>query len=313
MKDIKLPETLKSIQFTALEGCSALESVKIPESVTEIGDRAFKNCDALTAVSIPDAVTNLGVGAFEDCNAVKNISIGNGLKEIGRFAFSDCTALESVRLGSSVATIGDCAFDGDVNIREITCLSPEPPVYSTGFPEEVILNATVNVPEGSEDAYNNDSTWAPMVEGDDTVIYNPVEDIQLGATSITLLVGRNYKLNVEVFPINANDPSVIWSSSDQGIASVSADGSITAVAAGHAVVTATAADGSGVNAVCDVNVVTFDTNGLDSVLADGGVWDVYGIDGSLIAKDCTPESIGSLKPGIYILRKGTHIVKISLR
>ncbi|MDE5607481.1 MAG: leucine-rich repeat protein [Muribaculaceae bacterium] len=310
---ISLPEKLKSIQFSALEGCTSLESVEIPASVTEIGDRSFKDCDALAAVTIPDAVSELGMGAFEDCDALRSVSVGEGVKEIGRFAFYDCEALETVRLGSAVTAIGDAAFEGDYNIREITCLSPEPPAYPTGFPEEVIQNATVSVPAGCEDAYNAETTWAPMVDGDDTALFNPVEAIQLDATTLTLEIGGAYKLVADVFPLDADDASLIWSSSDDGVATVTATGIVTAVSTGNAVITTRAADGSGVTATCSVNVVTYNPNaGLDAILADGGLWDVYNVTGTLIGRDCTPEAISALAPGLYILRQGSLALKVAL-
>lgn len=314
LTSIALPDKLKSIQFSALEGCSSLESVELPATVTEIGDRSFKDCDALAAVTIPDAVSELGMGAFEDCDALRSVSVGNGIKEIGRFAFYDCEALETVCLGSSVTTIGDCAFDGDYNIREITCLSPEPPAYPTGFPEEVIENATVSVPAGCEDAYNAETTWAPMVDGDDTAPRNPVEAIQLDATALTLEVGQMHAFIADVFPLDADDVTLDWSSSDDSVASVTDTGRVTAISPGYAVISATAADGSDVTATCTVNVVTFNPNsGLDVIMADGGVWDVYNVTGTLIGNALTPEALGTLAPGIYIVRQGSRAVKVAIR
>ena len=55
-------------------------------------------------------------------------------------------------------------------------------------------------------------------------------------------------------PDNATDQTVTWSSDNEAVATVDADGKVTAVALGTANITATANDGSGVTATCVVTV-----------------------------------------------------------
>ena len=81
-----------------------------------------------------------------------------------------------------------------------------------------------------------------------------VTSITLSATEATINVGATEALAVTaVTPDNATDKTVTWSSSDEAVATV-ADGVVTAVAAGTATITATANDGSGVKATCEVTV-----------------------------------------------------------
>lgn len=79
-----------------------------------------------------------------------------------------------------------------------------------------------------------------------------VTSITLDADA-TINVGETKTLTATVAPDNATDKTVSWSSEDETIATV-ADGVVTAVAAGTAIVTATANDGSGVKAQCTVTV-----------------------------------------------------------
>ena len=85
-------------------------------------------------------------------------------------------------------------------------------------------------------------------------VKQPVTSITLSSSSLTLTKGATQKLSATVSPTTASNNSVIWSSSNTTVATVSADGLVTAVAAGSATITCTAKDGSGVKATCAVTV-----------------------------------------------------------
>ena len=81
-----------------------------------------------------------------------------------------------------------------------------------------------------------------------------VTGITLNKTSITLNEGRYEYLTATPSPDNANDMSVVWSSSDEAIATVNNIGKVFALSKGIATINATAADGSGKNASCSIKV-----------------------------------------------------------
>ena len=86
-----------------------------------------------------------------------------------------------------------------------------------------------------------------------------VTGISLSQPSLTLDVGGTYNgFVVDITPSNATDKSVTWSSDNEKVATVDADGAITAVAPGTANITVTTTDG-GKTATCAVTV-----NKLDS-------------------------------------------------
>ena len=80
-----------------------------------------------------------------------------------------------------------------------------------------------------------------------------VESISLNASNANLIVGETKALTATVLPANATDKSVTWSSSNASVASVNANGLVTANAIGTAVITATTTDG-GLTASCSVKV-----------------------------------------------------------
>lgn len=99
--------------------------------------------------------------------------------------------------------------------------------------------------------YTGSLTFNIAVESAST----PVTAITLNKTETTIVKGSDETLSVTaVTPDNATDKTVTWSSDEESVATVDADGKVTAVAAGTANITATANDGSGVTATCVVTV-----------------------------------------------------------
>ena len=81
----------------------------------------------------------------------------------------------------------------------------------------------------------------------------PVTGVALDKTEHTIAVGESFTLTATVAPENANEKAVTYASSDESVATVDADGKVTAHKAGTAVITATA--GGGVHsATCTVTV-----------------------------------------------------------
>jgi uncharacterized protein YjdB len=79
--------------------------------------------------------------------------------------------------------------------------------------------------------------------------------VTLDVENATLRVGeQTLQLNAVVSPEDASDKSLIWTSSDAAVASVSETGLVTPLASGQADITVTTVDG-GFSAVCKVTVV----------------------------------------------------------
>lgn len=81
-----------------------------------------------------------------------------------------------------------------------------------------------------------------------------VTGISLDKTSITLNEGQEQTLIPTVNPSNAADKSLNWTSSNTSVATVNAEGKVTAVSKGTATIKAEAKDGSGKYASCSVTV-----------------------------------------------------------
>lgn len=82
----------------------------------------------------------------------------------------------------------------------------------------------------------------------------PVQCIQVSPSSLTLSVGESASLGATVYPKNATDKGVEWSSRNPDVASVNPSGIVVANGVGTAVILADAVDGSGKRGGCTVVV-----------------------------------------------------------
>ena len=82
----------------------------------------------------------------------------------------------------------------------------------------------------------------------------PVSQITLNKAEASISVGNSETLSATVAPENATIKALTWASSDEDVATVAPDGTVTAVKVGTVTITATAADGSGKSATCTVTV-----------------------------------------------------------
>lgn len=91
-----------------------------------------------------------------------------------------------------------------------------------------------------------------------------------------LAVGDETKLNPSVQPADATDKTIEWTSSDESVAVVSEDGTVTAVGVGSAVIVASAADGSGKSASVNFYIPTIGFTDTSAVITnrDGQTIDI---------------------------------------
>ncbi len=120
LKNITLPNSLKSIEESAFYNCPGLTTVIIPSNVTYIGLRAFYGCSGLTKVIIPSNVTCIDQWAFAHCDGLEEVSFPQDLQEIGDSAFLGCKKLKQIAIPKAVSDIGDTAFSGCNNLESVT-------------------------------------------------------------------------------------------------------------------------------------------------------------------------------------------------
>ena len=135
------------------------------------------------------------------------------------------------------------------NVKDLQWTSSDPAIASVDAEGKVTANAlgtadiTVTTLDGGHTAVCK-VTVIQMVTG-----------VTLDVETATLRIGeQTLQLNAVVAPADATDKSVVWSSSNSDVASVSETGLVTPLKSGEADITVTSVDG-GYSAVCKVTVV----------------------------------------------------------
>ena len=119
---------------------------------------------------------------------------------------------------------------------------------------------TVTTADGNKTAECKVTVNAPQTK--------PVTGVTLNKSAITLEVNGSEKLTATVEPSDATNQNVTWESNATNVATVGQDGTVTAVSAGTATITATAQDGSGISGSCVVTVQQADTTALKAKVTE---------------------------------------------
>lgn len=157
---------------------------------------------------------------------------------------------------------------------EVTLPASEPFALSaTVLPEDATdKTITWSVSDESIVKSNGDGTFQCLNEGEAVVtamagevpatcivtvtplsMYSPVESVTLDQKTLSLKVGATAELGAAVAPIDAEDMSVIWTSSDESIVTVT-DGKVKAVKEGKATVTVVSVANPEAKDMCEVEV-----------------------------------------------------------
>ncbi|WP_164849937.1 Ig-like domain-containing protein [Mucilaginibacter limnophilus] len=129
--------------------------------------------------------------------------------------------------------------------------------YTTGNAAVATVSAS-----GLVTAVGNGTTTITVTTADGaktattTITVNPVNvtSIAISPGQVRIEIGSTQQLTTTILPADADNKGVTWSSSNDRVATVSANGLLTGVSAGAAIVTATTNDGN-INAVSFISVI----------------------------------------------------------
>lgn len=295
---VTIPNNVTSIGESAFRGCTGLTNISIPNSVKNIDGFAFYGsglvevelgngigtleagtfayCENLTKINLPVGIIQLGLlynngqeGIFEGCSNLASIVIPESVTTIGALTFNGCSNLKEIEIPNSVTDIREGAFLNCANLADVTSKATiAPTIFNEPF-NGISSSAVLRYPAGSD--Y---SSWEPYFAS--TEVFGAVTGITLSASEAVLNIGETFTLTATIAPEDAFVKSVTWSSSNEAVAIVDENGVVTAVAAGDAIITATANDGSEVSATCNVTVAEEQSGDDDEVVTYDNT--IYAID-----------------------------------
>ena len=113
--------------------------------------------------------------------------------------------------------------------------------------------------------------------------------ITLGEASVDIPVGQTIKLTVTVYPENVTDKTIVWSSSDESVATIH-DGVLTTLKVGQTIITAACGDKS---STCIVNVIPIEVDEvtLDKVEASLKVGETVNLTATVKPDDATDKTV----------------------
>jgi uncharacterized protein YjdB len=222
---------------------------------------------------LTNGANNIGVGnnagkeSFEDgdlTNASCSIFLGNHTKAKANGSINEIViGAQAVGAGNNTATFGnedieDTILRGDVHVEKLVATDGVSPaegvtpaenddseqLATTAFVKNALDGVTGN--EGAAIVQMTPNEYAALENKGVTTFYlvDGIDDIgvtgvALNKESTSIYVGSTEQLTAVVSPENATDKTVVWSSSNEAVATVDQTGLVTAVSAGSATITVT--------------------------------------------------------------------------
>ena len=134
-----------------------IRDLVMPDTLKSISNLHFRDCYSFTSITIPDYITIIEEGTFSGCKNVKNLKLPDSLFRINKQAFYGCKQLETITIPESVEVIYQEAFKG-CGLKSVKVLAKNPPfAYDNTFSN---YDGELWVPEESISSYQSTSPWS---------------------------------------------------------------------------------------------------------------------------------------------------------
>ena len=281
LTEIVIPNTVRELGNGVLYDCDSLTNISVGAGISKLSESCFEHCDNLEKIVLPYTIKSIDKSAFKECIALKEITIPRNTSSIGTSVFSYPAKMTIYGVAGTYAEkyageqgIKFVAIDkkaekvsldkSEVTINEGQTVQLSLNVEPKDFTDEVSWKstdtniATVNE-NGLVNAKNKGTAKIKIMVGEQTVyctvtVVQPVTDVYLNKDSLALEALENYQLKAEVYPEEADNKELEWTSSNEKVAIVDQTGCISALTKGVTTITAKAKDGSNVSCQCVVTV-----------------------------------------------------------
>ncbi len=234
-----------------------------PSDVLEGG--VFSRCPELTTIDLQDSGVTTIEDALKENPKLTKVIFPKDLTTItwAEHPEDRWDQISEDRIDPDYSRDKICPFYGCDNVNVLRFLQADPGEFS--FDEGVFqfLNeaGVVYVPlettDGAIEEYEDLLTDCGLTFAEDRWVierYIPLESIELDPEEAELVVGDTLEIAAALVPDDATERDVVWSSSDEEVATVDENGVVTAVAPGTAEITAQSAAFKDIKAICAVTV-----------------------------------------------------------
>ncbi len=226
-------------EVVAADGGFFIDPIK--NEANFIPEFALSGLENLKEIILPSNLVGISNNSLMALG-LSTVTIPSGVEYIGLNVFHDNKKLKVVELlNDEPVSVNDCIF------TETQC--PE--------------NGILYVPVGASEKYRSSPVWQDFKEIIEGNMPIKVNSILLNPDNWSGESGKSFKIEATVLPEDAGNKTIVWTSSDESVATVDGDGIVTTHSVGEAIITAQSNDISGVSAKCRVTVskLVGDSNG----------------------------------------------------
>ncbi len=278
LESINIPNSVKSIGSYAFSGCSALKEIKLPKSVDNIsyisdfekvegpqpgnGVTCFRGCSSLEKIIVDSENSKYssekGVLYNKNKSAIlfypegqkdTEFVIPDGVQKIEENTFYSCMNLKKVTIPKSVVSVSDSSFVQCENF-EIAEFIGKKPENLNAFCKKCNVKLKILYPRKYELSWKHYSVHPIIAYGEPWI---GVQRISIDKSQFTITKGKSRQLKMAISPAKADDKSVVWSTSNPKVATVSQTGVVKAKGKGTCIISVITNEGKK-KATCKVTV-----------------------------------------------------------
>ncbi len=267
LETIAIPDSVTTLGTYLFAESELLSDVTLGTGITTIPSYAFNLCPSLKKIILPYRVEKVNINAFTNCTALTEITIPRATAAIADSVFSYPSRLTIYGISGTYAQtyadqIGATFVNKETKATSVSFNKTEMKLIK-GSKSKLVLRIspsdfTDQVSWKSTDtdvaAVDDAGTVTAKAVGSATVkvtvgdvsasckitVTQPVTSISLSKTSLSLEAFDTETLTASVYPSNAENKEILWSTSDDKIASVDGNGTVMAKTKGNATITAAA-------------------------------------------------------------------------
>ncbi len=260
LKNVSLGTGITTIPASMFYQCPVLESVVLPFRVTTVGNNAFANSTSLTSVTVPRSVTSFGNNVFSYPSKLTIYGVsGTTAETYAGDIGATFVAIDKPATGVTLSRT-ELTLNKGQSAKLFVTVEPNDFTDATKWKTSDSAVATI-ADDGTVKAVGVGTATISFIAGNTkasctVTVLQPVTRLSFTKSSISLDGGDTVQLAVNISPEDAANKDIVFSSSDESVATVDQAGLVTALKKGTATITVAAQDGSDCTATCKITVLT---------------------------------------------------------